>query len=309
MVQSATTSFQFGSPANGAFEQLDAGLLAQMARQALTEDGAWQDVTTTATVDPAQRGTATVLAKRDGVIAGLPVMAAVFAAVDPEIRFQALVHDGQQVSRGEHLAVVEGPYAAILRAERVSLNFLQRLSGTATATAKAVASTRAAGSQARVIDTRKTTPGLRYLERYAVRAGGGQNHRFNLADGILIKDNHLAALRAQGMGIAEAVRLSRERSPHTLRVELEVTTLEELEEGLAAGADIILLDNMTIDQMREAVRRCRGHAMTEASGGITPENIGEVAATGVDLISLGALTHSAPSLDISLELELAGPHP
>ncbi len=290
---------------DGAFEDLDAGLLARLAREALSEDGAWQDVTTTATVDPAQAGSATVLAKRDGVIAGLPVMAAVFSAVDPAIEFQALIHDGQAVKRGDHLGTVRGPYASILRAERVALNFLQRLSGTATATAKAVASTRAAGSQARVIDTRKTTPGLRYLERYAVRAGGGQNHRFNLADGILIKDNHLAALRARGMGIADAVRLSRERSPHTLRVELEVTTLDELDEALAAGADIILLDNMTIEQMAEAVRRARGRAMTEASGGITPENIGEVAATGVDLISLGALTHSAPSLDISLELELA----
>jgi nicotinate-nucleotide pyrophosphorylase (carboxylating) len=305
MVQSTATSHESVQRSDGAFEELDAGLLAQAARQALSEDGAWQDVTTTATVDPAQRGTATVLAKRDGVIAGLPVMAAVFAAVDPEIRFRALIADGRHVTRGEHIATLEGSYASILRGERVALNFLQRLSGTATAAAKAVAGTRAAGSQARVIDTRKTTPGLRYLERYAVRAGGGQNHRFNLADGILIKDNHLAALRARGMGIADAVRLSRERSPHTLRVELEVTTLDELDEGLAAGADIILLDNMTIEQMAEAVRRCKGRAMTEASGGITPENITEVAATGVDLISLGALTHSAPSLDISLELNLA----
>jgi nicotinate-nucleotide pyrophosphorylase (carboxylating) len=285
-------------------EQLDATLLRELARQALTEDGAWQDVTTAATVDPAQRGTATVLAKRDGVIAGLPVMAAVFAEVDPSIRFKPLIADGHHVHKGDHIATLEGSYAAILRGERVALNFLQRLSATATMAAQAVAG--AAGSKARIIDTRKTTPGLRYLERYAVRAGGGRNHRYNLADGILIKDNHLAALRARGMGIADAVRLSREHSPHTLRVELEVTTLDELDEGLAAGADIILLDNMTIDQMAEAVRRCQGRAITEASGGITPENITEVAATGVDLISLGALTHSAPALDISLELELAG---
>jgi nicotinate-nucleotide pyrophosphorylase (carboxylating) len=289
---------------HGAAEALDADLLAQIARRALTEDGAWQDVTTAATVDEAQSGSATVLAKRDGVIAGLPVMAAVFRAIDPAIEFQPLTCDGEQVRRGDRIATVLGPYAAILRAERVALNFLQRLSGTATLAAKAVAGAR--GTSARIIDTRKTTPGLRYLERYAVRAGGGRNHRYNLADGILIKDNHLAALRARGLGIADAVRLSRERSPHTLRVELEVTTLDELDEGLAAGADVILLDNMSIAEMAEAVRRCQGRALTEASGGITPENVAEVAATGVDLISLGALTHSAPSLDISLELELAG---
>ena len=289
---------------DGAYEELDADLLAQLARQALSEDGAWQDVTTAATVDPAQRGTATVLAKRDGVIAGLPVMAAVFAAVDSTTTFHATLSDGQPIHKGDHIGTVEGSYASILRAERVALNFLQRLSGTATMTAQAVAG--AGRSDVRIIDTRKTTPGLRYLERYAVRAGGGRNHRYNLADGILIKDNHLAALRARGMGIEDAVRLSREHSPHTLKVELEVTTLDELDEGLAAGADIILLDNMSIEQMSEAVRRCRGRAMTEASGGITPETIAEVAGTGVDLISLGALTHSAPSLDISLELELAG---
>ena len=290
------------SHGDGGYEELDFELLVQLARQALTEDGAWQDVTTAATVDPGQRGSATVLAKRDGVIAGLPVMAAVFSTVDPATKFQALIMDGQPVRRGDHIATVEGPYASILRAERVALNFLQRLSGTATMTAQAVAG--AGRSNVRIIDTRKTTPGLRYLERYAVRAGGGRNHRYNLADGILIKDNHLAALRARGMGIGDAVRLSREHSPHTLKVELEVTTLDELDEGLAAGADIILLDNMSIEQMREAVRRCQGKAVTEASGGITPEIIAEVAGTGVDLISLGALTHSAPSLDISLELEL-----
>jgi len=288
---------------DGGAELLDAGLVEEIVRRALTEDGAWQDVTTAATVDEMQSGSATVLAKRDGVIAGLPVMAAVFAAIDPTIAFRPLIHDGERVRRGDRIATVLGSYASILRAERVALNFLQRLSGTATLAAQAVAG--AAGTNARIIDTRKTTPGLRYLERYAVRAGGGRNHRYNLADGILIKDNHLAALRARGMGIADAVRLSRERSPHTLRVELEVTTLAELDEGLAAGADVILLDNMSIAEMAEAARRCHGRALTEASGGITPENVGEVASTGVDLISLGALTHSAPSLDISLELELA----
>ena len=205
------------------------------------------------------------------------------------------------------MARIDGAYASILRGERVALNLLQRLSGIATLTARAVAGT--AGTTARVVDTRKTTPGLRALEKYAVRTGGGHNHRFNLADGVLIKDNHLAALRARGLGIADAVRLAREQAPHTLRIEIEVTDLDELNEALNAGADVILLDNMSLDAMRIAVQRCRAYApgrvLTEASGGIRPEQVRAVAATGVDLISLGALTHSAPSLDLSLELELS----
>jgi nicotinate-nucleotide pyrophosphorylase (carboxylating) len=282
--------------------KLDPHGTADVARRALEEDGAWQDVTTAATVDPQQRGTATVLAKSAGVLAGLPVMGAVFSIVDPTLRFNPLKRDGERITPGEHLAVIEGSYASILRAERVALNLLQRLSGIATLTAMAVSGTN--GTPARIVDTRKTTPGLRALEKYAVQAGGGHNHRFNLADGILVKDNHLAALRARGLGIADAVRLARERAPHTLRVELEVTSLAEVDAALAAGADIILLDNMSLAEMRQAAGRCRGRALTEASGGIKPESVREVAESGVDLISIGALTHSAPALDISLELEL-----
>ncbi|MGI8554570.1 MAG: carboxylating nicotinate-nucleotide diphosphorylase [Dehalococcoidia bacterium] len=284
-------------------ETLDPTLLARLVQQALEEDGAWNDVTTTATVEANQSGRATVLVKGAGVLAGLSVMAATFAVVDRSLDFQMLCLGGTRVQPGDRVATIDGSYASILRGERVALNFLQRLSGVATQTARAVSA--AAGTRARIVDTRKTTPGLRYLEKYAVRAGGGHNHRYNLADGILIKDNHLAALRARGLGIADAVRLARERSPHTLRIELEVTSLAEVDEALAVGAEIILLDNMSAEEMRQAVERCRGHALTEASGGIRPETVREVAETGVDLISLGSLTHSAPALDISLELELA----
>jgi nicotinate-nucleotide pyrophosphorylase (carboxylating) len=287
-----------------AVERLEPRLLAEVARRGLEEDGAWQDVTTAATVAPDQRGRGTVLVKGEGVIAGLPVMAAVLAEAGPELTFTALRAEGERVRRGDRVAVVEGPYEQMLRGERLALNLLQHLSGVATQTAQAVAETAEFGT--RILDTRKTTPGLRYLEKYAVRVGGGYNHRFNLADGVLVKDNHLAALRARGLGIADAVRLARERAPHTLRVELEVTTVAELDEALAAGADVVLLDNMSLDEMREAVRRCRGRALTEASGGITPATVRRVAETGVDFISLGALTHSAPILDISLELALEG---
>jgi len=283
-------------------EELGWQQVDEIVRRALAEDGAWQDVTTAATVTNEQQGRATVLVKGDGIIAGLPVMGAAFAAVDPALVFTALCTDGDRVQRGDRVATVEGSYASMLRGERTALNFLQHLSGIATITARAVAGTK--GYTARILDTRKTTPGLRYLERYAVRMGGGHNHRYNLADGVLIKDNHLAALRARGMGIADAVRLARERAPHTLRVELEVTSLAEVDEALAASVDIIMFDNMSAEQMTEAAARCRGRALTEASGNVTPETVQRVAQTGVDFISLGALTHSAPILDISLELGL-----
>jgi len=243
-----------------------------------------------------------IVAKEAGVVAGLPVAAAVFHAADPSLSFQIRVPDGARVAAGETVAQVEGRVASILRAERVALNFLQRLSGIATATARLVEAV--AGLPTRILDTRKTTPGLRPLERYAVRMGGGQNHRYNLADGILVKDNHWQAVRAQGMGMAEAVQRLRERAPQGLRVEVEVTSPAETEEALAAGADILLLDNMGREEMRQAVEAARGRALTEASGGITLRNVRAVAETGVDYISVGAITHSAPALDISLELEL-----
>ena len=281
---------------------LDDKYLRRVVSDALAEDGAGEDITTDALVPPEMRGSAVIVAKEAGVVAGLPVAAAVFHAADPSLSFQIRVPDGARVATGETLAEIEGRVASILRAERVALNFLQRLSGIATATARLVEAV--AGLPTRILDTRKTTPGLRPLERYAVRRGGGQNHRYNLADGILVKDNHWRAVRAQSGDIAGAVRRLRERARQGLRVEVEVTSLAEAEEALAAGADILLLDNMGLEEMRQAVELARGRAQTEASGGITLGNVRAVAETGVDYISVGAITHSAPALDISLELEL-----
>jgi nicotinate-nucleotide pyrophosphorylase (carboxylating) len=211
------------------------------------------------------------------------------------------VSDGARVGKGDVAARVEGPTRALLTAERTALNFVQRLSGIATATAAFVA--RLHGLSTKVIDTRKTTPGLRLLEKYAVRAGGGHNHRFNLADAVLLKDNHLAALRSRGLALADAVRAIRQRVPHTMRVEVEVTSLEQIDPALAGGADIILLDNMSNEEMRAAVRRIGGRALTECSGNVTLETVRERAETGVDLISSGALTHSAMAVDFSLEID------
>ena len=283
---------------------LESAEVREIIRRALAEDGVFNDITTSALVPPEQSGDGVLLVKEDGVIAGLPVAAAVFAEVDAGIALTPCVQEGARVAAGTQIARLRGRYASLLRGERVALNLLQRLSGIATMAARAAEAV--AGLPVRIVDTRKTTPGLRPLEKYAVRVGGAHNHRYNLADGVLIKDNHLAALRAQANGIAEAVARARAAVPHTIRIELEVTNLAEVEEALAAGADIILLDNMSPEQMRAAVERCRGRALTEASGGITLATIREVAETGVDLISLGALTHSAKALDISLELTPEG---
>jgi nicotinate-nucleotide pyrophosphorylase (carboxylating) len=270
---------------------------------ALVEDLAWGDVTTDSVVGPVGGGRPArgdLLVKGDGVLAGLPVAALVFTTVDPAVAVTPLVADGTPVTPGTVVAQVHGPAGSLLRAERVALNLLQRLSGIASVTARYVAAVQ--GTRARVVDTRKTTPGLRALEKYAVRAGGGHNHRFNLADGILIKDNHLLAAAAEGLTIDAAIARARAAAPHTLRVEVEVESLDQLDAALAGGADAVLLDNMPIEMLRAAVARVDGRAITEASGGITLATIGAVAGTGVDLISVGALTHSAPALDISLDL-------
>jgi nicotinate-nucleotide pyrophosphorylase (carboxylating) len=267
---------------------------------ALAEDAAWRDVTTGALVPRDQQGRAVIVAKAPGVLAGLAVAEAVFHALDASLAFEAAAPDGARLSPGQAVARIAGALNPILRGERVALNFLQRLSGVATATARLVEALE--GLQARLLDTRKTTPGLRALEKYAVRVGGGHSHRFNLADGILIKDNHLAALKARGQGVAEAVRLARLASPHTLRVEIEVTSVDQALEALAAGAEVLLLDNMDLEDMRRVAGVARGRALTEASGGITLDNVRAVAETGVDFISVGAITHSAPALDMSLEV-------
>ena len=269
----------------------------QLIALALAEDLAQGDVTSASVIPATLAARAEVLVKAAGVIAGLEVAEAVCAAVDPSLAWQALAIDGQRVEPGTVVATIAGPARSILAAERTLLNFVQRLSGIATLTARYVAAIE--GTGARLVDTRKTTPGWRALEKAAVRAGGGHNHRFNLGDGVLIKDNHLALA---GQNIAGAVAAARANAPHTLRVEVEVESLDGLRAALDARADIVLLDNMPLDMMREAVGIAGRRALLEASGGITLERIRAVAETGVDLISCGAVTHSATALDISLEV-------
>ena len=268
--------------------------LQRIIRTALQEDIGTGDVTTQSTVDPATPGQAELVAKEDFVLAGIAVAEQVFRELDAEVSFEALVEDGQPVRRGDVLAWIKGPAAVLLQGERVSLNLLQRMSAIATLTAAFVAEIE--GTQATIVDTRKTMPGLRVLDKYAVRAGGGTNHRTSLYDGVLIKENHI---RAAG-GITEAVGRARKRIPHTLKIEVETTNLDEVSEALSAGADIIMLDNMGLKQMEEAVALIDGRARSEASGGVTLETVRAIAETGVDLISVGALTHSCCAVDISM---------
>jgi len=284
-------------------EGLDPALLRRLAEAALAEDRAYHDITTVALVPPEQAGRGVIIAKAEGVLAGLPLAAAVFAAVDGSLIWRPHTEDGRPVSPGDRVAGVEGPLGSLLRGERVALNYLTHLSGVATAAAAVVRALESSGCRLR--DTRKTIPGLRAPEKYAVRTGGGTNHRLDLADGVLIKDNHLAALRARGLGVADAVRLARESNPG-MRIEIEVTTVEEARQALAAGADELLLDNMPLEMMREVVAlaaACDPRPALEASGGITLENARAAAETGVDYISMGAITHSVRALDLSLEVE------
>lgn len=269
-------------------------MLERVAFAALAEDLGDGDVTTEATVDVDATGSAELVVKEPGVVCGLAVAEAVFRAVDSELRFERLVEEGASVAAGTSVARVAGAERAILTGERTALNFLARLSGIATLTRRYVDAVE--GTGAAILDTRKTTPGLRALEKHAVATGGGRNHRFGLDDGVLVKDNHL---RAAG-SVASAVERLRAVTP--LPIEVECDTLEQVSEALAAGAEAILLDNMSPDQLRSAVALARGHARLEASGGVTLENVRAVAETGVDEISVGALTHSARSLDVSLEL-------
>jgi nicotinate-nucleotide pyrophosphorylase (carboxylating) len=268
---------------------------------ALSEDQIFNDPTTAALVPPEIRGNGMIRAKAPGILAGIDVAAAVFHRVDPDLEVQALLSDGSALSPGMDIARVQGMAGSILRAERVALNFLQRMSGIASDTNQYVRAIE--GCQARIVDTRKTVPGHRYLDKYAVRMGGGYNHRLNLADGILIKDNHIEALRSREMGLKEVVQLALSRASHTIKVEVEVETLDQVREALDGGAHILMLDNMTVELMRQAMKLIDGRAVVEASGGITLETVRAVAETGVDLISIGGLTHSARALDISLDLE------
>ena len=275
-------------------------LSLDLIRHALREDGAQADITTLCTVPAEQAAQASLIARQEGVIAGLSIAAATFHELDPQVAVELLVADGAAVQAGQVIARISGPARSLLCAERVALNFLGHLSGIATITARCVQAIE--GTRACILDTRKTTPGLRSLEKEAVRLGGGRNHRFNLSDGVLIKDNHI---KAAG-GIAQAVTLARRQAPHLLKIEVECETLAEVQEALAAGADVILLDNMPIEAMHSAVelvRRVAPKVLIEASGsiGTNAAKLAAVAATGVDFISLGAVTHSAPNFDVSLE--------
>jgi len=268
--------------------------LERIAFAALAEDVGEGDITTEATVDPDSVGSAELVVKEAGVVCGLAAAEAVFRALDPDVRFDTLVEEGAFVTGPTAVARVSGPERAILTGERTALNLLGLLSGVATLTRRYVEEIR--GTSAAILDTRKTTPGLRALEKHAVAVGGGRNHRFGLDDGVLVKDNHL---RAAG-SIAEAVQRLRAATP--LPIEVECDTLVQVDEALAAGADAILLDNMGLAELRAAVARARGRARLEASGGVSLESVRAIAETGVDEISVGALTHSARSLDVSLEL-------
>ena len=268
---------------------------------ALAEDISYGDITSEILIPPDLIGKALILVKEAGILAGSLVAKRAFLRVDPSLKVETPFKEGAIVKLGDIVATISGKVSSILKAERTALNFLQRLSGIASLTSQYVAKTE--GNKAIITDTRKTTPGIRLLEKYAVLIGGGKNHRFNLADGILIKDNHLAALRAMDMSLKDIVTIAKRKAPKGITVEVEVTTAQEALDGASAGADIIMLDNMTPDEMGKVIGLISDPIKFEASGGITLANLSEVAMSGVDIISVGALTHSAKALDISLELE------
>jgi len=273
----------------------------RLVRMALDEDAPWGDVTSQTLIAGSMRVTAQLVAREAGVLSGEDIFTAAMSLTDPAIRTHFVVHDAETFTGSTVLATIEGPAQGVLQAERVALNFVQRMSGIATLTAQYVAAI--AGTKARIVDTRKTTPGLRLVERYAVRCGGGHNHRYSLSDAVMVKDNHLAMLAAGGAGtVTEALQAMRARLPHTTHVEVEVDRPEQIEAVLAAGADTILLDNFSTAQLASAVAQIAGRALVEASGGITLIRIHEVAETGVDIISVGALTHSVRSLDLGLDI-------
>ncbi len=277
---------------------LDPRLIREAVERALAEDlGLAGDLTSAATVPADASARAVIAARSAGIVAGLDLAGEAFRQAGAEVAFERQVADGEAVGPGAVVAGISGPARAILAGERVALNFLGRMSGIATLTQAYVEAV--AGSSAAIIDTRKTTPGLRALEKYAVRCGGGRNHRFGLFDAVLIKDNHVAAAG----GVGAAVRAAQRHAGHMVKVEVEVDRLDQLDSALKAGADIVMLDNFALDDLREAVRRTGGRAILEASGGVMLDTVGAIAATGVDLISVGALTHSAPSLDFGLDFE------
>lgn len=277
--------------------------LRRVIETALEEDAPWGDVTSETLIPADATATATLAAREPGVLSGGTVFVAVMHAVDPSIRATVHADEGAAFTAGDTLATVTGSARSVLRAERVALNLVQRMSGIATATAAHVAA--AAGTSARIVDTRKTTPGLRALERYAVRCGGGHNHRTSLSDAVLAKDNHLAVLLAGGVGIGDAITAARQRLGHTVHVEVEVDRIDQIEPVVAAGVDTIMLDNFTPAELETGVGIVAGRALVEASGGVSLDTVATIAATGVDVISVGALTHSARALDLGLDIAVA----
>lgn len=277
--------------------------LRRVIETALEEDAPWGDVTSETLIPADAVATATLGAREPGVLSGGGVFAAVVRAVDPSVEVVLHVADGASFTPGTVLATVTGNARSVLRAERVALNLAQRMSGIATATASYVAAV--AGTRARIVDTRKTTPGLRALERYAVRCGGGHNHRTSLSDAVLAKDNHLAVLLAGGTDIGDAITAARARLGHTVHVEVEVDRIDQIEPVVAAGVDTIMLDNFTPDMLVTGVGIVAGRALVEASGGVSLDTVAAIAATGVDVVSVGALTHSARALDLGLDVSVA----
>ncbi|MBD0305327.1 MAG: carboxylating nicotinate-nucleotide diphosphorylase [Nitrospiraceae bacterium] len=273
-------------------------------RIALQEDLAQGDATTAALFSKPIHARGRIMAQSPVVVAGIAVAREVFVQLDPDIRVLEAVADGPSIDKKTLIMTVEGDARSLLAAERVALNFLQHLSGIATLTAKFCAAVR--GYKTKILDTRKTIPGLRYLEKWAVRLGGGYNHRHSLGDGILIKDNHLMLLKAQRLSLAQGCRLARERGPHGLRVMAEAESLDQVRDALQGQADVILLDNMTLAQVRDAVAVIKGRALVEVSGGITLTTAPEMAAAGADYLSIGSLTHSAPAADLSMDIVATG---
>ena len=268
---------------------------------AIMEDYSMGDATTDALISNETIGSATVVADEGGTIAGLDLAVRIFQKMDPSLETTILIPDGSKVTKNDRILEINGYLSSILTAERTALNFLRKLSGVATETSKYV--DEISHTNSRIVDTRKTTPGFRALEKYAVRMGGGHNHRLNLSDGILIKDNHVKILHLEGLNLTGVIQKAKSNAPHTIKVEVEVETVEQAVESVSAGADIILLDNMSTQDMEKAVKSCLGRAVTEASGGINLKTVRSVAETGVNLISVGAITHSAPNLDLSLDID------
>lgn len=275
----------------------DEVLLDKTIKSALEEDMGPGDITTDAIIDGNATGKAVLETREDIVLAGLPVFMRTFTLIDPEISFETFYEDGQEVSTGNVICNVSGSMSAMLKAERTALNFIQRMSGIATLTREYVS--KASSEKVKILDTRKTVPGLRFLDKYSVTMGGGQNHRFGLFDAVLIKDNHIAAAGS----ITNAVKSAKDRTPGGIKIEVEVESFDDVREAIDAGADSVLLDNMTVDEMKKAVEFIKGRVLVEASGGINLDNIKGIADTGVDFISIGALTHSVKAVDLSLEVK------